>query len=132
MQTRQAVAEDLPSLKSFWEHAGYSPEYTCPSDGEFLNGFVGTLDGNIVAWAGGELQCEVRCVVNPYYTPHERSIALEKLHRPLGERMVKLGVEKAYIALDPTFSGFATWLMNRRWKKAVWELLWITKKEIGL
>lgn len=132
MQLRDAKEDDLPVLRAMWQAGFYSKEFSCPSDEELLRGSVSTMDGNIVAWAGYEVQVEVKCLVNTNFSVHERGRALMKLHGPIAEKAISAGADKAYLAVDPSphFAGFGTWLNRHGWNRALWQLFWITKDEV--
>lgn len=125
MLLRDTTEADIPIIHAMWEGAGYSPQFNCPPDAELLKGQVATLEGNIVAWAGTELQIEVKVVANAVFTRHERSMALEQLHEPIIQSARELGRDRIYCALDPSGPGklMAPWLYKRGWLRAMWELI---------
>lgn len=99
---------------------------------EFLvTSFVVESEGHVVAWGGAELVAEAYGVVDPEWgTPARKMEAFEQLMQANARAVRRKGIRRAIAFLDPKYAGFARHLMQRGFRKALWEPLVLELRDI--
>ena len=120
---------DIPKLKEI--HAKCRSGFDFPD----VQGMVGARvvedpEGNVVGFAGGQLEAQIFGVFDPDWgTPGERVGTFAALHRPIAEKLAEKGVREVYVAIDPKFPSFGRRLMRMGWKKALWDHYFLPVRE---
>jgi hypothetical protein len=87
-------------------------------------------DGKVVGFAGAQLEAQIFGIFDRSWgTPGERMKIFASLHKPIAEKLAKVGVKEAYVAVDPKFPAFGRRLMSLGWKKALWTHYFLSVKD---
>jgi hypothetical protein len=87
-------------------------------------------EGKVVGMVAAQLEAQLFGVFDPTWgAPGERMRIFAALHLPIAEKLEKLGVQEAYVALDPKFPAFGRRLMSLGWRKALWTVYGLSVKD---